>query len=222
MRAIYIAAGALVVIVVGIFAFLNWQHSRVVAEAWATPSPAASPTSKPIQLSDGQFVGKAYFTGQFPDTPKGGQGQPIDGITCMGMEGANLHIHTHLALFFNGKQLQVPRYIGFAQNASAPNGGCLYWIHTHFADGIIHIESPQVTPPDGGAHYTLGMLFDIWGQPLDRNNVAGLKGPVTAFVNGTQYDGDLRAIPMMSHQRIVLEVGTPVVPPPNYLLPAND
>ena len=69
--------------------------------------------------------------------------------------------------------MQVPQYIGFAPNLA---GGCLYWIHTHDASGIIHIEAPDINPPQGGP-YTLGMLFDIWGQPLDRNNVAGLIGP---------------------------------------------
>ena len=63
------------------------------------------------------------------------------------------------------------------------------------------------------------MLFDIWGQPLDRTIVAGINGPVTAYVNGAQYDGDLRAIPLTAHQQITLEVGTPIVPPPNYVFP---
>jgi hypothetical protein len=103
-----------------------------------------------------------------------------------------------------------------------PGGGCLYWIHTHDASGIIHIEAPAVTPPTGGDHYTLGMFFDIWGEPLTRDNVAGLKGPVTAFVNGAKYDGELKDIPLLSHQQVVLEVGTPVVPPPNYVMPPND
>jgi hypothetical protein len=56
---------------------------------------------------------------------------------------------------------------------------------------------------------------------LERNNVAGFSGPVAAFVNGTKYDGDLRAIPLGAHQEIVLEVGTPAVPPPNYTFPSG-
>ena len=221
MRTIYIGFGALVVVVVLVFAVMNWQHGREVADAFATPTPGPAPTAKPIQLADGQVLGVPYFKAKVPDTAQGGQGQPIDGITCMGMEGATLHIHTHLAIFDNGRQLQVPRFIGFAQNPAIPGGGCLYWIHTHWADGIIHLESPQVTPPLGGARYTLGMLFDIWGEPLTAGNVAGIQGPVTAYVNGMKYDGDLRAIPLMSHQQIVLEIGT-TVPPPNYSFPPND
>ena len=89
--------------------------------------------------------------------------------------------------FYNGKQIQVPQYIGFAPN---PAGPCLYWIHTHDASGVIHIEAPDLSPPQGGP-YTLGMLFDIWGQPLQPDDIAGLKGTVTAYVNGLKYDGDL-------------------------------
>jgi hypothetical protein len=63
------------------------------------------------------------------------------------------------------------------------------------------------------------MLFDIWGQPLQPDDVAGLKGSVTAYVNGQKYDGDLTAIPLRAHQQIVLEIGTPLVPPPNYAFP---
>ncbi len=221
MRIVYLAFGALVVVVIAVFGFMNWQHNQQMTAAYATPTPAPGPTTKPIQLADGEKLGKPYFTGKIIDTPQGGLGQPVDGIQCMGMEGQYLHIHTHLALFDNGQQIAVPGYLGFAPSASMPGGGCLYWIHTHASDGIIHLESPEVLPPAGGAHYTLGMVFDIWGQPLTRDNIAGIKGPVTAYVNGVRYDGDLRAIPLMSHQQIVLEVGK-TVPPPNYAFPPND
>ena len=87
--------------------------------------------------------------------------------------------------------------------------------------GIIHVETPDVQPPGGGP-YKLGMLFDIWGQPLSRDDAAGFNGPVTAFVNGARYDGDLKTIPLTSHQEITIEVGSPVVPPTNYAFPPND
>ena len=222
MRAIYIGVGILIVAVVATFGFIRWQQNQAVATAFASPPPAASPTSKPIALTDGENIGTPYFKAKVPDTAQGGHGQPVDGITCESMEGANLHIHTHLAMFYRGKQLQIPRFVGFTANTSMPGGGCLYWIHTHFTDGIIHVESPDVVPPQGGSHYTLGNFFDIWGQPLTRSEIAGLKGPVTAFVDGEKYDGDLASIPLMSHQQIVLEIGTPVVPPPNYAFPPND
>ena len=152
-------------------------------------------------------IGKQYFTSKIPDAPKGGMGLPVDGIACGGMEYATLHIHPHLSIFINGKQIAIPQGIGFGLGSAQNPQGCLYWIHTHDSSGIIHIEAPQIEAPVGGP-YTLGMLFDIWGQPLTDSNVAGAKGPVTAFVNGTKYDGDLRAIPLNSHQEIMLEVGT--------------
>jgi hypothetical protein len=112
--------------------------------------------------------------------------------------------------------VQVPQYIGI----TPIGGGCLYWIHTHDASGIIHVEAPTLAP-EGGTSYNLGMLFDIWGQDLSASDVAGLHGPVTAFVNGLKYDGDLHQIPLSSHNQITLEVGK-VVTPPNYLFPPNE
>jgi hypothetical protein len=215
MRAVYIAIGAVVVAVIVAFAIFNWWQNRTVQQAFATPTPGPNASVKPIQLANGESLGTQFSKGKYPDTPQGGRGQTVDGIACGSMEYSTLHVHTHVAIYYNGKQMQVPQYIGFAPNLA---GGCLYWIHTHDGSGIIHIEAPDINPPQGGP-YTLGMLFDIWGQPLENDNVAGLAGPVTAYVNGSKYDGDLRAIPMGAHQQIVLEVGTPLVPPPNYAFP---
>lgn len=217
MTAIYLAVGIALVIVVLIFAGMNWHTNALHAAAVATPTPAPGPTSKPIQLTDGVTVGTPYFKGKLPNTVRGGRGAPVDGVTCGAMEYATLHVHSHLAIFDNGKQIAVPQFVGMAPTAT---GGCLYWLHTHDASGIIHVEAPQIDAPNGGP-YTLGIFFDIWGQPLTDSDVAGFKGPVTAYVNGTKYDGDLRAIPLRSHQQIVLEVGKPV-PPPNYIFPPND
>jgi hypothetical protein len=133
------------------------------------------------------------------------------------MEGSVLHVHSHLSIFVNGEQIRIPKLVGAAASAG---GGCLYWIHTHDETGVIHVESPQLQAPGGGP-FTLGMFFDIWGRPLTRTNVADLKGPVTAYVNGTRYDGDLRSIPLVSHQQIVIDIGTPT-PSPMYVFPPED
>lgn len=215
MRAVYIAIGATVAALIVAFAIFNWWQNRTVQEASATPTPGPNASVKPIQLTNGASLGKKFITTKYVDTAQGGRGQTVDGIACGTQEYATLHTHTHLAIFDHGTQMQVPAYIGFAPNLA---GGCLYWIHTHDASGIIHLEAPDINPPQGGP-YLLGMLFDIWGQPLDRNDVAGLNGTVTAYVNGELYNGDLRSIPLLAHQQIVLEVGAPLVPPPNYALP---
>ncbi len=85
-------------------------------------------------------------------------------------------------------------------------GGCFYWLHTHVADGIVHIESPTQQL------YTLGQFFDIWGQPLASGQVGPATGPLTIFVNGQPYTGDPRGIELKQHGEIQLDVGT-VVPP---------
>ncbi len=217
MRPIYIGIGIAIVALILVFTGFNaWQNHRTQM-ANATPSPGPNAGMKPAQLANGEALGTKFIKLKYPDTPQGGRGQTVDGIGCGPMEYATLHVHTHLAIFYNGKQMQVPQFIGFAPGLT---GGCLYWIHTHDASGIIHIEAPDISPPQGGP-YTLGMLFDIWGEPLTRTGVAGLNGQVTAYVNGTPYDGDLRAIPLGAHQQIVLEVGAPVVPPPYYAFPAG-
>lgn len=218
MRAVYVGVGVALAVLIAVFLIYNWSQKRAVQQAYATPTPGPNASAKPVQLTDGKSIGTKYFKGKFPDTPQGGHGQPIDGIACGEQEYATLHVHSHLAIFHNGKQIQVPQYIGFAPSIG---GGCLYWIHTHDGSGIIHLEAPDIAPKQGGP-FTLGMVFDIWGQPLQADDVAGMVGTVTAFVNGAKYDGDLRAIPLGAHQQIVLEIGTPVVPPPNYAFPPND
>ena len=218
MRAVYIGVGVAVAALIVVFLLFNWQQKRAMDAAMATPTPGPNASAKPIQLADGANLGTKYFKGKFPVTPQGGHGQTVDGVGCGTMEYGTYHVHSHLAVFYNGKQIQIPRYIGLAPNLA---GGCLYWIHTHDGSGIIHLEAPQISPPQGG-RYTLGMLFDIWGQPLGPDGVAGLKGPVTAYINGEKYDGDLHAIPLGAHQQIVLEIGSPTVEPPNYTFPPED
>jgi hypothetical protein len=229
MVPVYIGIGVIIVAVFVVFGIIHWQQTNAIKAAYATPTPVAIPSGKatpePIRLEDRQVIGAPYFKlakGQLlPDTPLGGLGKPVDGIECGSMEGQSLHIHTQLTMYNHGKQIQLPQYIGIAQ----PKGTavpCLYWIHTHFYDGIIHVESPELTAPQGGGPYTLGLFFDIWGRPLSPTNLAGIKGDVTAYVNGTKYDGDPRDIPLLSHQEVTLEVGTPLVPPPSYLFPPDD
>ena len=141
-------------------------------------------------------------------------GTPVDGIKCLPVEQVVYHIHAHFQVFVDGQPRQLPGGIGIIQPTSqqTPEGPfffatrCYYWLHTHTADGIIHIESP--TP----RIYTLGEFFDEWRQPLSSSSVAGARGPVTAYVDGRRWTKDPRAIPLVSHEEIQLEVGAPVVP----------
>ena len=143
-------------------------------------------------------------------------GTAVDGIHCNAGEKLVYHVHTHLTVFVNGSPRQIPYGIGIVpprqvdQTAQGPfvvSGTCFYWLHTHAADGIIHIESPSVRT------YTLGDFFDVWRETLSRNQVGPAKGKVTAFFNGQVYTGDPRDIPLGSHFQIQLDVGTPLIAP---------
>ncbi len=143
------------------------------------------------------------------------KGQTIDGVACGTSEQTVLHIHTHLTIFVNGKQRQIPAGIGIpgavaTQTSAGPyveQGSCFYYLHTHAADGIIHVESPVQRT------YTLGEFFDEWGQPLSSSQVGPARGKVTVLVNGTVFQGDPRDAPLGSHENLQLEVGTPLVAP---------
>ena len=87
------------------------------------------------------------------------------------------------------------------------SGKCFYWLHTHAADGIIHIESPVQRT------YTLGEFFDEWGQPLSPTQAGPAKGKVTVIVNGKVFKGNPRNVPLGSHENLQLDVGTPLVAP---------
>jgi hypothetical protein len=134
-------------------------------------------------------------------------GQPVGGIQCQTSEQLVYHVHAHLAIFGDGQPRTVPAGIGIP-------GSCIYWLHTHDTDGIVHIESPDQRT------YTLGNFFDIWGQPLSATQVAGDRGTVTAYVNGQRYTGDPRSIPLTAHALIQLNVGSDVAPKP-YTFPPN-
>ncbi len=143
------------------------------------------------------------------------QGQRVDGIGCLGSEQTLFHIHAHLTIFVNGQPRQVPPGIGIpgatAQNTARgvfiTSGNCFYWLHTHAADGIIHIESPVHRT------YTLGDFFAEWGQPLGPGQVGPASGRVTALYNGQRCRGNPANIPLTAHAQIQLEVGTPLVGP---------
>jgi hypothetical protein len=118
-------------------------------------------------------------------------------------------------VYVNGQPRALPAAIGLLGPVSqqTPYGKfygaqqCYYWLHTHATDGVIHVESPTQRV------YTLGNFFDEWRQPLSRTQVASDKGKVTAFLNGKRWTQDPRAIPLVPHASIDLDIGTPVVAP---------
>lgn len=138
----------------------------------------------------------------------------IDGIRCDRTEILDFHYHAHLNIFVNGSSYLIPAGIGI----KLPD--CIYWLHTHDASGLIHIESPQNNT------FNLGEFFDIWGQKFNNNQIFGLKADnssdrtLTVYLNGTAINRtSYRDIPILNHEDIVIIYGTrpPEIPQYKFL-----
>jgi len=209
--------GGLTILVVGVFSLLVWFNHKSNAATPTTPTTPANSGNQPIVLVQATAVGAIRFADG--DTTRGGHGQTVDGVQ-VSTEQSAYHVHAHLTIFINGVQVAVPKGIGITpprtvEQNFVTGGSDFYWLHTHDETGIIHIEAPQ---PEV---FTLGQFFDIWGETLSSSQLAGEKGQVVAYVNGTPYRGSPRNIPLGDHTEITIEVGQPVVNPPVYQFPAE-
>ena len=149
-------------------------------------------------------------------------GASSGGVPCGSREQLTYHVHARLTLLVNGKPRSVPLGIGIGapvrisdsgRGPFASGGSCFSFLHTHAADGIIHIEAP------GAINFTLGQFFDVWRQRLDGRHLGKLTGRVVAYVNGQRYRGDPRAILLLPHAQIHLELGRPHVTPDSITFP---
>jgi hypothetical protein len=124
----------------------------------------------------------------------------------------------HLELFAGRRVVIVPAGIGVARPFTLRFGsirpsGCTYPARTLTPTGVIEVRS--------GSRLRLGDVFRLWGQPLERDRLAGFRSerPLLAFVGGRRWRGDARRIPLERHAQIVLELGGYVPPHPSYLFP---
>ncbi|HEU4621195.1 MAG TPA: hypothetical protein VFS42_03140 [Burkholderiaceae bacterium] len=182
----------------------------------STSSPTASlpPLTTLIRLERGSTLGTAYWPTS--SATFAGQGQPVAGIGCglVNSQNTTYHVHTHLSIIRNGQMLTVPAGIGLV-SARPDQGACHYMLHTHDGSGLLHVEAIEKT------RFTLGQFFAIWGQPLSRNNVAGITGlPIVVYVDdGTtvnEYAGDLADIELTQARGITIQIGTRLQQIPTY------
>jgi len=180
------------------------------------PQPPAPSTLPPLSatvvpLDDNHMVGVRHWDDGA--TSSGGQGQPVGALECLELLPQSFHVHAHLSIFLNGEALAIPRHIGIVQTSSSE---CLYPTHTHDRTGLVHLEWEVPTT------FTLGQFFSVWGQPLERNDVAGLMGmPVVVYVTDDdgivhEHTGDLAAVELRSHREITIQIGTPITEIPNF------
>ena len=184
----------------------------------SSSSPAAASSGGNSGSSGGQtqigFEGVPIQSGSDIAPADTTQTGTVNGIRCGPTEQLDYHIHAHLTIYVNGQPRALPGGIGIpgstviqtSEGPVAQGGQCIYWLHTHAPDGVIHVESPTERI------YTLGDFFDEWHQPLSLNQVGTAKGRVTAVVNGNLWTKNPREIPLRPHNVIQLSVGQPVVP----------
>lgn len=178
-----IVAGALVVILVTAVGAILIIHARTGQSTSTAATPPAIATAAPT------FARR------------------IDGIPC---NNANIgyHVHAHLQIVYQGKNLALPANIGIDDNT------CVYYLHTHDDSGEIHIEAPVARL------FTLGNFFDIWGQPLSSTHLASIplrRGQqLRTYLNRKPYHGNPRSIELVAHQLIALEIGPPFVKPAGF------
>jgi hypothetical protein len=226
---------------------------------------AASCTQTPRPL---EYVGYGQINGCddviSSPSPNYREGSPsnatIDGVPCLSsMVDNKYHVHAFLGLLVNGKQIAINDAIGMYNNKGdftytpppgqtwkpIPNwtqyAQCYYKLHSHDASGVMHIEDSAYSPPPATAfqsHYTLGVYFDIWKQPLSTTQVSVFTAPSGTTVHAyyaqptvthgcatvpastctgaTAYktwSGNPRSIPLESHTTIWLEIGPAFVQP---------
>jgi hypothetical protein len=194
---------------------------RGAAPAGAHHDTVPTPTPTPIQLVLGTTIGKPHWANF--DRPTGGQGSPVDGITCRKELFNQWHHHVQLTIFNNGKQLALPEGVGIlgVPGKNPPfiyHGSCFYWLHTHDKTGIIHLE------PSNGNPLYLKEFFDIWGEPISATQVADLTvQSLGVYVNGILQPGlDPSTIQLTPYEEITLVVNSPT--PnwiPNYIFPTG-
>ena len=128
----------------------------------------------------------------------------VEGIKCQSHERLDYHVHARLAIFVEGNEVPVEGGIGIRDD-------CLFWLHTHGEDGLIHVEAPE------RQDYSLGQFFAVWGQPLSERQLLDhsedASHEVTATVNGEEYSSDPSAIRLEDGVEIVLQYGALFVSP---------
>jgi hypothetical protein len=210
--------GVFVIVVVVAVALLLTANRGGPPQATSPGTSAASAARPPLTAVPIAAATSRRASGAATPLPD------VNSISCDTLESTIFHIHLHLAIFVDGQEQMLPLGIGIGQpwqvedSAEGPfvtDGSCFYWIHTHTEDGVVHIESPI------RRRFTLGDFFAIWQVPLSATQVGPAQGQVITYVNGSRDDRNPADIPLLSHERIQLDIGGDV-PPYVFDFPPGD
>lgn len=118
----------------------------------------------------------------------------------LGPMGTAEHYHPHLRIIIGGKEVPVPAGIGVD-----PANGAMSALHTHEADGTLHVEADTV-----GETFTLGQLFTQWGVKLTATQIGGAQvtdGSAVALTSdGAPVAGDPAQLRLRPEQMMVLRL----------------
>ena len=143
----------------------------------------------------------------------------VNGIPCASNEQLAVHYHIHLTMIIDGNPTVLPAHTGIDNTNQ-----CLYWLHVHSNDGVVHIEAPASAAT---RKFTLGDVFGVWNKPLSSTQVGSTvltkDQKLEMWVDGKPYAGDPRKIVLAAHTQVVLEVSPPEVPlPAPFVFPAGE
>jgi hypothetical protein len=111
---------------------------------------------------------------------------------CIPSEDMPFHQHAYLNVTLNGEPFTVPANIGITSDCVKP-------LHTHEADGTIHVEFIKPT------RFTLGIFVELWGLNLDQYDVK-------VFVKAAddadfrEFTDNIKGLVMSDQMRIKMEL----------------
>ena len=193
------AAGiAIIAVVVVVVVLVGGGGSNSGSSSGLTFHQGSVPASSQLALQDTPPPWKPEYT-QLPQRVK-----------AMGLPGFNettFHIHAHLEIFVDGKQVPVPANIGIDEAS-----GFISPLHTHPTaqdnpEGTIHMEADQQYD------FTLGQFMNVWGVKFSSDQIGSLKakGPnqqLQVYLNGQRVSDPVNVV-MHEHDIIVIGYGKP-------------
>lgn len=114
-------------------------------------------------------------------------GELAEAVACVDSEQPlRQHIHSNLKIFVDGKEEIITPNIGL-------DNTCHRALHTHDADGEIHVEA------NDRLVYTLGLFYNVWGETIEREGKE-----LSVSVDGLPFNANPYEISLEDGKEIVL------------------
>ena len=111
------------------------------------------------------------------------------------------HYHAHLDIIVNGEAVPVPANLGID-----PATGGMAALHTHTADGLVHVEADTQDEA-----FTLGQLFTAWDVKLTAEQIGSMTttdgNELKVYVNGEEQSGNPAMLRLADQQQITIVFG---------------